>query len=654
MDEIPHPTPGYDQGRSHIWTAETIRAIHAKAELGRYQIRGFSTFQKLPTLDDLVFLPGVMTRLPLEGYREHCETKTLIGGGRPELVSEPLELAFPVYLTSMSFGALGTNAKRALGMGFSRAGLATCTGEGGMLPEEREASDKLIYQMTPSRYGLDLEHLRMADAIEIVVGQGAKPGTGGMLLGMKVSEKVAEMRTLPVGVDQRSAARHPDFLGGDDLAVKIEELREATDYRVPIILKLAACRVEQDVKIAAKTGCDAIVIDGTEGSTAASPEFQLDHTGVPTLTAIPAARRALEDIGMYGKVTLIASGGIRSGVDAAKALALGADCVAIGTAALMAAGCNSPVSVGGVDATEGYAALGTSAGACHHCHTGRCPVGVTTQDPELEARLDPELGAERGAQLPHVHVLRDDDPRQVVRQGQRPQPRARGPARALARGLGLHGRAARRRRLGRRARHLRRLTHLPTSATLKSSPRYDEHKAAARPGAGPHRRERHRHRRGRVRRYAGASARQAHPRHVLPRAHGREGLRAGRRVVLLELALRAARAPALQPGRGHRRHDRRARPRDAATDAVARARSAVHGGLRQRARPRADRDGSAPPAAAPGRALPGARLRAGARDRDRVLPDRRRGPASRSTTASSATRCRRAPRSSTSWATSGA
>ena len=159
----------------------------------------------------------------------------------------------------MSFGALGTNAKRALGMGFSRAGLATCTGEGGMLPEEREASDKLIYQMTPSRYGLDLEHLRMADAIEIVVGQGAKPGTGGMLLGMKVTEKVAHMRTLPVGVDQRSAVRHPDFLGGDDLAVKIEELREATDYRVPIILKLAACRVEQDVKIAAKTGCDAIV-----------------------------------------------------------------------------------------------------------------------------------------------------------------------------------------------------------------------------------------------------------------------------------------------------------------------------------------------------------------------------------------------------------
>jgi len=386
---------GYTQGRSHVWSPEIIRDIHAKAELGRYQIRGFSTFRKLPSLDDLVFLPAEMTRLPLEGYREHCETKTLIGGGRPDLVERPLELAFPVYLTAMSFGALGTNAKRALALGFSRAGLATCTGEGGMLPEEREASDKLIYQMTPSRYGLDLEHLRMADAIEIVIGQGAKPGTGGMLLGMKVSEKVAAMRTLPVGVDQRSAARHPDFLGGDDLAVKIEELREATDYQVPIVLKLAACRVEQDVKIAAKTGCDAIVIDGTEASTAASPEFQLDHTGVPTLAAIPVARRALEDIGMLGKVTLIASGGIRNGVDAAKALALGADCVAIGTAALMAAGCNSPISVGGFDATADYERLGTAPGACHHCHTGRCPVGVTTQDPELEARLDPEIGAQR-------------------------------------------------------------------------------------------------------------------------------------------------------------------------------------------------------------------------------------------------------------------
>ncbi len=380
---------GLEQGRSHVWRAEIIRDIQAKAELGRYQVRGFSTFQRFPSLDELVFLPAAMTRLPLEGYREHCETRTVIGGDRPGLVERPLELRIPVYLTSMSFGALGAHAKTALAMGFSRAGSATCTGEGGMLEEERAASDLLIYQMTPSRYGLDLEHLRMADAIEIVIGQGAKPGTGGLLLGMKISERVARMRTLPAGVDQRSAVRHPDFLGADDLQVKILEIREATDYRIPVLLKLPACRVREDVKIAAKTGCDAIVVDGSEASTAAAPEFQLDHTGIPTLAAIPAARRALEEIGMYGHVPLIASGGIRNGVDAAKALALGADCVAIGTAALVALGCNSPRHA------ESYAALGTAPGACHHCHTGRCPAGITTQDPELEARLDPEEGARR-------------------------------------------------------------------------------------------------------------------------------------------------------------------------------------------------------------------------------------------------------------------
>ena len=145
------------------------------------------------------------------------------------------------------------------------------------------------------------------------------------------------------------------------------------------------------------------MVDGTEGATAAAPEFQLDHCGIPTLPAIPAARRALEDIGMYGKITLIASGGIRSGVDAAKALALGADCVAIGTAGLIALGCNCR-SRRRRRATYRLRGLGTAAGACHHCHTGRCPVGVTTQDPELEARLDPELGAERVAQLPDLHV----------------------------------------------------------------------------------------------------------------------------------------------------------------------------------------------------------------------------------------------------------
>jgi methylamine---glutamate N-methyltransferase subunit C len=289
----------------------------------------------------------------------------------------------------MSFGALSANAKAALARGARKAGTMTCTGEGGMLAEERTENRTLVYQLTPSRYLLDLEHIRQADAIEIAVGQGAKPGTGGLLLGMKVSERVAGMRTLPVGVDQRSTVRHPDFMGADDMTIKIAELREATDYRVPIFIKMGATRPYYDVAVAAKTGADVVVVDGMEGGTGASPELLLDHTGVPTLAAIPAARRALDDTGMSGKVKLVAAGGIRSGVDVAKALALGADCVMIGTAGMIALGCNAPLYV------EDYEALGTAPGACHHCHTGRCPVGIATQDPELAARLDVDPAAER-------------------------------------------------------------------------------------------------------------------------------------------------------------------------------------------------------------------------------------------------------------------
>ena len=374
---------------SQLWPPWVLEDIHAKAELGRYRIRGFSTFQKVTHFDDLTFLSTGLTRFPLEGYKERCNTRTVIGSLHAE---NPLVLETPIYISGMSYGALSANAKTALGKGAAMVGTASCTGDGGMLQSERDASDKLIYQVLPSRYGFNPHHLVQAQAIEIVVGQGAKPGTGGLLMGVKVLDEIADMRDLPQGIDQRSPARHPDWLGPDDLAVKIEQLREATDWSVPIHVKLGACRVDDDVKLAAKAGADAVVIDSMVAGTGASAEVLIEHSGIPTVPAIVMARDALRELGLYGKVSLIASGGIRHGADAAKALALGADAVAIGIGALVALNCNREIPE-----SDFINEIGVPAGQCHHCHTGKCPVGITTQDPELTKRLDPDEAAERVA-----------------------------------------------------------------------------------------------------------------------------------------------------------------------------------------------------------------------------------------------------------------
>jgi glutamate synthase domain-containing protein 2 len=363
---------------SSTYTPEVIAAIQERAELGRYMIRGYGAFRNVPRFDDLVFLTTSLTRLPLEGYREKCTTKTLIG---TRYAQRPMELDIPITIAGMSFGALSYNAKVALGRAATLLGTSTTTGDGGMLPAEREASSKLVYQCLPSRYGFNPTDLKKADAIEIVVGQGAKPGGGGLLLGQKVNKVVAGMRTLPEGVDQRSPCRHPDWIGPDDLRIKIEELREATDWEIPIYVKMGATRVKDDVKLAVKAGADAIVLDGMEGGTAATQSIFQEHTGIPTLPALVQAVEALQEIGVYGEVQLIISGGIRSGPDVAKALALGADAVSLGTATLIAMGCNKPVYI------EDYHKLGTEPYHCHHCHTGMCPVGITTQDAELMQRL---------------------------------------------------------------------------------------------------------------------------------------------------------------------------------------------------------------------------------------------------------------------------
>lgn len=371
----------------------TLDYIHRAAATGLYEIRGLGAKRKLPHFDDLVFLAASLSRYPLEGYRERCVTKTVLG---TRFAKKPIELDIPITIAGMSFGALSANVKEALGRAATAMGTSTTTGDGGMTPEERNSSKTLVYQCLPSRYGFKPDDVRRADAIEVVIGQGAKPGGGGMLLGQKVNPRVAAMRTLPEGVDQRSASRHPDWTGPDDLAIKIQELREITDWQKPIYVKVGATRVFNDVKLAVHSGADVVVVDGMQGGTAATQTCFIEHAGIPTLAAVRQAVDALEDLDMKGTVQLIVSGGIRTGADVAKAIAMGADAVAIGQGTLMALGCNREMYFHDgqpVSAEADYAALGTQAGFCHHCHTGKCPVGVTTQDPVLEQRLQPEWGA---------------------------------------------------------------------------------------------------------------------------------------------------------------------------------------------------------------------------------------------------------------------
>ena len=366
--------------QSATFTPAVNAEIRRAAATGIYDIRGGGAKRAVPHFDDLLFLGASVSRYPLEGYRETCDTSVTLG---TRYAQNPIKLDIPITIAGMSFGALSGPAKEALGRGATAAGTSTTTGDGGMTAEERGHSDKLVYQYLPSRYGMNPDDLRKADAIEMVVGQGAKPGGGGMLLGQKISDRVADMRNLPKGIDQRSACRHPDWTGPDDLEIKLTELREITQWKIPIYVKIGATRPYFDTTLAVKAGADVVVIDGMQGGTAATQDVFIEHVGLPTLACIRPAVKALQDLGMHRKVQLVVSGGIRNGADVAKAMALGADAVSIGTAALIALGDNDPKW------EAEYQALGTTAGAYDDWHEGNDPAGITTQDPELMARLDP-------------------------------------------------------------------------------------------------------------------------------------------------------------------------------------------------------------------------------------------------------------------------
>lgn len=386
ITDVRNGIPQTDPRKSETFTDSINSEIRRAAATGIYDIRGGGAKRKLPHFDDLLFLGASISRYPLEGYREKCETKVTLG---TRFAKKPIELDIPITIAGMSFGALSGQAKEALGRGATMAGTSTTTGDGGMTEEERGHSKTLVYQYLPSRYGMNPDDLRRADAIEVVVGQGAKPGGGGMLLGQKISDRVAEMRNLPKGIDQRSACRHPDWTGPDDLEIKIMELREITGWEKPIYVKIGGARPYFDTTLAIKAGADVVVLDGMQGGTAATQDVFIEHVGQPTLACIRPAVKALQDMGMHREVQLVVSGGIRTGADVAKALALGADAVSIGTAAMVAIGDNDPKW------ESEYNALGTTAGAYDDWHEGRDPAGITTQDPHLASRLDPIAAGRR-------------------------------------------------------------------------------------------------------------------------------------------------------------------------------------------------------------------------------------------------------------------
>ena len=355
-------------GDSTYWNPKVQEDITVKAQSGRYRIRGYGGARPLPHLSDIGFRKDLTQAGDDRDVVSKVRMATEIGGING---ARPLKLSMPVMIAPMSYGALSRSTKYAIAMGSAMAGIAENTGEGGMSDAQRDAAGQLIFQCLGGRLGWNIHDMRRADALEIYISQGAKPGLGGQLMAKKVTPELAEIRGIPSGIDLRSPSRHPDILGADDLVIKVEEFREATGYEVPVSVKLGAGRIRDDIKIAAKDGFDFVELDGMQGSTGAGSAEVIDNVGIPTLPAIIEAIEALEEIDARDNIQLVVMGGLRDGVDAVKALCLGADAVAFGTSVIVAGGCIS----------------------CMQCHIGQCVTGIATQDPEHEKRYQPEVEA---------------------------------------------------------------------------------------------------------------------------------------------------------------------------------------------------------------------------------------------------------------------
>ncbi len=355
-------------GTSSYWNPKVQEDVVIKSQSGRYRIRGYGGARPLPHLSDIGFRKDLQNAGSDRNVVNSVEMATEIGGING---ARPLKLSMPVMIAPMSYGALSRSTKYAIAMGSAMSGIAENTGEGGMSDAQRDAAGQLIFQCLGGRLGWNIHDMRRADALEIYISQGAKPGLGGQLMAKKVTPELAEIRGIPSGIDLRSPSRHPDILGADDLVIKVEEFREATGYEVPVSVKLGAGRIRDDIKIASKDGFDFVELDGMQGSTGAGSAEVIDNVGIPTLPAIIEAIEALEEIGAREKIQLVLMGGLRDGVDAVKALCFGADAVAFGTSVIVAGGCIS----------------------CMQCHVGQCVTGIATQDPEHEKRYKPEIEA---------------------------------------------------------------------------------------------------------------------------------------------------------------------------------------------------------------------------------------------------------------------
>ncbi len=370
----PTPTSGLNADYLSEWQRpvdeieDHMADIHAMAITGDVTIEPMRT--RMPTFswDEILVKGAQLATLPLN-KSQPVSTRTTIGPA----ARVPLVLETPVFVSHMSFGALSKEAKLALSKGSAKAKTAMCSGEGGIIPESLEAAHRYIFEYVPNKYSVTDDYLQRVDAIEIKIGQSAKPGMGGHLPAHKVTKEIATVRGFREGKDIISPSRFPDIRTRDDLKETVECLRRRSGGK-PIGIKLAAGQIEADIDIALYAGADFLTIDGRAGGTAAAPKVVKNAASIPTIFALAKARRVLDERGAT-TVSLVITGGLRVASDFAKALAMGADAIAVATAAMMAVGCQQ----------------------YRICNTGKCPMGIATQDPALRARLDVELSAARVA-----------------------------------------------------------------------------------------------------------------------------------------------------------------------------------------------------------------------------------------------------------------